>query len=269
MSYIEYSLDGVKHHRILLLTDIHNCHKQWYDIKTQDRMELLCQKVKEVYETRPYDAILCLGDYSLDFWGWETGGCYLGNPPVSRTQEFIEKYRSRFPVPSFMIPGNHEQYGNETWEKLAGTPREFAVVCEDYVFAMCDTFSGNLDPHEHSDGTYTGLNVSFLQEVINRHPDKKMILCAHQIMPDQESEAARMLIQKHEQIMCAFAGHIHQSITKILDESWRNLPVFYCGDFSYEMNAWSDKPHWGFRILEWNEQFRTEYVLYDQCRSHC
>lgn len=260
MAYTEYTLNPPENNRILLVTDIHNCHAEWYHTKNEDRMELLCKALTEAYEKRPYDVILCLGDYSLDFWVCNIGGSYLWDKPVSRTQEFVEKYRSRFPVQSFMIPGNHEQYGNEKWKEITGTPREFAVVYGDYVFAMCDTFAGNLDPTENSDGTYTGLNVDFLTEVLNAHPDKKIFLCAHDILADKENEAAKVLIRDNKQIICAFAGHIHQSITCFLDESWRNLPVIYCGDFSYEGIAYSDKPHWGFRFLNLGEHFTTEYI---------
>lgn len=260
MAYTEYILEFPKNNRILLVTDIHNCHVEWYNTRNETRMELLCDALADACQKRPYDAILCLGDYSLDFWAYDIGGSCLWDNPVSRTQEFVEKYRSRFPVQSFMIPGNHEQYGNEKWKEITGTPREFAVVYGNYVFAMCDTFAGDLDPTRHSDGTYTGLNVTFLQEILAAHPGKKFLLCAHDILTDQESEEAKALIRDNKQILCAFAGHIHQSKTLLLDDSWRNLPVIYCGDFSYEGNAYSDEPHWGFRFLELGKHFATEYI---------
>ena len=260
MAYPEYTLNPPENNRILLVTDIHNCHVEWYDTKNEDRMELLCKTLQESHEKQPYDAILCLGDYSLDFWVWDICGSYLWDPPVSRTKEFVEKYRCRFPAPSFMIPGNHEQYGNDTWKEITGTPREFAVVYGDYVFAMCDTFAGDLDPKEHSDGTYTGLNVAFLREVLENHPDKKIMICAHDIYADRESEEAKALIRSNSNILCAFAGHIHQSITLLLDESWGKLPVIYCGDFSYQGKAISDKPHWGYRILNLGDRITTDYI---------
>lgn len=260
MAYTEYVVPVSENRRILLVTDIHNCHINWYNTQTADRMEHLCNALCETHKKRPYDAILCLGDYSLDFWVWDIGGSCLWDPPISRTQEFVEKYRPRFPVPSFMLPGNHEQYGHEKWEALTGNPREFAVVYGDYVFAMCDTFAGNLDPRENSDGTYTGLNVAFLTEVLNAHPDKQVFLCAHDILADKESDEAKALIRDNRRILCAFAGHIHRSLTLFLDDSWRNLPVVYCGNYSYEGQAISDKPHWGFELLSLKKAPFAEYI---------
>lgn len=91
----------------------------------------------------------------------------------------MKKYCSRFPQKTYLIPVNHEQYGNEKWKEITGFDREFSVVYGNYVFVMLDTFAGELDPTENSDGVYTGINIDLLKEVLQNHPDKKIILCAH------------------------------------------------------------------------------------------
>ena len=246
--------------RLLLATDIHNCQFDWYDMKTEDRMELFTKSLIDEYERKPYDAIVTLGDYSLDFWAWNEGGSYLWETPVSRTDEFIKKYVSRMPTDFYMIPGNHEQYGNEIWQKIVGTPREYVIEYGEYVFVMLDTFAGELDPKRHHDGIYTGINTEFLSSVLCDYKDKKVILCAHDISIAEESDAARNLILENKNVICAFTGHTHRDNASILPISWRSLPVFYCGDFSSSSKE-SGERNWGYRLLDVSsDAILTEYV---------
>lgn len=77
-------------------------------------------------------------------------------------------------------------------------------------------------------------------------------------------------------IKAAFLGHRHISTTVLLDDSWRNFPVFFCGNFSYHRefesadsfygNVHSSFPEcrekqWGYRIFEINKgKWCTEYI---------
>ena len=255
----EFNLNFEKK-RLVIVTDVHNCHLIWHEMPTEERMELLCRTMQNEYETGGYDAILSLGDYSLDHWRWQDGGSYLWDPPVSRTEEFVRLYRQKMPTDFYMIPGNHEQYGNETWEKITGYPREYSIVWGDTVFAMLDTFGGKLDPKENHDGAYTGINVSLVKEILKKHPDKRVVLCLHDLIPRYESEEARELILSERRIVCAFSGHTHKNNVQLLDEGWRFFPVIYCGDFSY--NGGGDKSkNWGYRTVEFNDKgLSTTYV---------
>lgn len=257
--YIEYIETQTENNRVLIITDVHNCHKEWHDTDNYDRMEIMCDALKKEMELKPYDLILMLGDYSLDFWEWEICGSYLWENKVSRTKEFMERFYPKLPKKAYMIPGNHEQYSNEDWKGITGFEREFAVVYGDYVFAMLDTFAGNLDPKVHSDGEYTGINTAFLEEVLKRHKDKKIILCMHDLIIEKESEEARRLITEEKRIACAFAGHTHKSCTRILPEEWRGLAVFYSGDFSYNGGHIREK-NWGYRIVEPGGGIYTDYI---------
>ena len=124
---------------------------------------------------------------------------------------------------------------------------------------MADTFGGDLDPTVNADGTYTGVNTDALKNILNEYPDKKVILCVHDLYPTDESEELKKLIRENNRIICTFAGHIHKSITLILNDEWRNMPVFYCGDYSY-----CDDPNksinWGFRTLQLDDGFSTDYI---------
>jgi len=258
--YKEYIIENTLLNRIVIVTDIHNCHIEWHETPTYDRMELMCTKLGEEYNKRKFDGLLSLGDYSLDFWKWEIGGSYLWDKPVSRTDDFMKRFFDKLPCKMYMIPGNHEQYGNEDWERITGYPREYVVVYGNFVFIMLDTFGGGLDPKENSDGVYTGINTELVQEVLKDYPDKKIILCAHDIIPSMESDAARNVIFENRRIVCAFTGHTHRDNTVILPDDWRNMPVFYCGDFSYNSGHNREK-NWGYRIVDFKDGgISTEYI---------
>lgn len=256
--YKTYSIE-CKYKRLIIVTDIHNCHKEWH-AETEKRMERLCEALNAEYQRAPYDAILMLGDYSLDFWGWEIGGSYLWEKPVSYTEDFVRRFVPRLPAEVYMIPGNHEQYSEADFIRITGYPREYSIVYGESVFAMLDTFAGGLDPKENSDGVYTGINGEFLAELLKAHPEKRMIICAHDISPKRESEAVRELICVEKRIVCAFTGHTHRDNTLLLPDSFRNLPVFYCGDFSYNGGRSREK-NWGYRLLDITDGLiSTEYV---------
>ena len=258
-NYTEYTVESAENKRIIIITDIHNCHFEWHDTKNEDRMELMCEMLEKEYGIKNFDAILALGDYSLDYWKWNEKGSYMWDPPVSRTDEFMKKYYTRFPAKTYIIPGNHELYSNEEWIYFTGFPREYSVVYGNYVFVMLDTFAGDLAPKEHSDGVYSGINVELVKDVLARHPDKKVILCTHDLVVSKESEETAELIRNEKRIICAFAGHTHKDNTVILPDAWRNMCVFYCGDFSYNGGRQKEK-NWGYRILDFNgESLSTEY----------
>ena len=265
MGYTEYVIENTENNRIAVITDVHNCHINWYGIENDTRMGYLCDHLNEQFKMAPYDVILGLGDYSLDFWAWDIGGSCLWDSPVSNTADFVKRFCPKFPTKIFMLPGNHEQYGNEKWEEITGVKREFALVYGDKVFAMCDTFAGNLDPKENSDGTYTGINVEFLSQVLEKHSDKKVYLFMHDIIVENESENAKKLIRENKNVVCAFTGHRHHPNTYVLDDSFRNLTVFYCGDFGNSTGGRNGEANWGFRSLDFgteNGEFFTEYVTY-------
>ena len=74
--------------RLILMSDIHYCN-EWYGITPEIKRDLLCADLEREYEQDPYDALLLLGDYSLDHWAWDTKGTYL-NQGISNTKLFIE-----------------------------------------------------------------------------------------------------------------------------------------------------------------------------------
>jgi hypothetical protein len=99
-----------------------------------------------------------------------------------------------------------------------------------------------------------------LAQVLTDHPDKRIFLCAHDLCVPLEREDSRTLIYENKRIICAFTGHTHRDNTLILPESWRCLPLFYCGDFSYNGKSQEVK-NWGYRILDLSgAALSTEYI---------
>lgn len=221
--------------KIILSSDIHYRCADYYGRPKEEIAELLCADLEAEYKKEPYDALLLLGDYSLDHWGWNDGGTYL-NHGISNAELFTKKYLGRIApdgVTVKMIPGNHEQYGEELWHKLTGYHRNDHAVIGDILFILTDTFAGNLDPTEHSDGTYTGANVSDIKELMARYPDKKVVLCSHWFDMSVESEEFRELLRRESRVLCLFCGHNHKSCVDSTGEENGGKPILYTGNYSY------------------------------------
>jgi hypothetical protein len=123
-------------------------------------------------------------------------------------------------------------------------------VVNDLLFILPDTFGVNLDPTEHSDGTYCPADVKFIRAQMEKHPDKRVVLCAHHFEPARESEELRRLVREDGRILCLFGGHVHRSKVVELGEAWGNKVLLYTGNYSY--NGGKQPPQesmWGFRDL--------------------
>ncbi len=218
--------------KVLIISDVHLCHIPWYGPAGEERMEKMICDLNAAYDREPYDAVLFLGDYSLDHWKYEPGGSYL-HQGVSNTRRLVQDYLSRLKCPAqYLIPGNHEQYGNETWKQLTGCERQFSVMVNGYLFLMLDTFGGDLDPDHDSDGTYTGADVAFIRRVMEKHPDAPVILCAHWFELRKETEAFKALVKEEKRILCLLCGHDHVNRIEAHPALGGKL-IIHDGHFSY------------------------------------
>ena len=250
--------------RILIASDIHWCHLEWYGVSNEERMERFVRHVQEEYEKDPFEALLLLGDYSLDHWQWGIKGCWL-NEGKSNTRLFADRVLSKLKelgIPMAAIGGNHEQYGQELWHAITGFDRTDAVVVDDYLFILPDTFGANLDPTEHSDGTYCGTDMAFVREQMAKHPDKKVIFCAHHFEPGRESEEFKTLVREDDRVLCLFGGHVHRSKVVELGEEWGNKALLYTGNYSYNGGKQpATESMWGFRDLILTEDTLTSRYI--------
>lgn len=231
--------------RILIASDIHLCHISWYGIDPRERLNHMLADIAAHHRKKPFDATVLLGDYSLDFWEWDVCGCYI-NEGRSYTAEFIRDFVPHLPSPVRMIPGNHEQYGNEKWRELTGNDRRQSFVLDGYLFILCDNFSGLLDPMEHSDGVYTNTDLVFIRERMNEYPELPVILGAHffDTREGKEPEEFYAFLKDNPRITALFCGHDHENRIEDLGEKDGNIKIIHDGSYSYTRDTASSL--WGF-----------------------
>jgi hypothetical protein len=232
----------------------------WHGVDSDDRMERLAAAIKAEYDREPFDLFLMLGDYSLDFWAWSTKGCYL-NEGKSYTKEFVDRFTPHLPCPFYMIAGNHEQYGNEKWKQLTGCDRRAALRYRDALFILLDNYGADLDPTEHSDGTYTPTDISYVKEQMAAHPDAKYVfLCAHEFDMKYEGEDFKALLREEDRIVALLAGHTHLSKNIPLGEACGDKLLLRTGQFSYSGNI--KESRWGWREMRFEQdgKISTAYI---------
>lgn len=245
--------------RVMLVSDVHLCHIDWYGMRCEDRLERMIAHLCEEYERDPYEMILFLGDYSLDFWVWDIQGSYI-NQRVSRTQEFVERFASRLPSPWMMIPGNHEQYSEEKWREITGQSRRGCWATDGWLFILLDSFAADLDPSVHSDGTFTPIDVDFVRAKMAEYPDHRVILCAHHFDFDRETDAGRELV-RDKRIACLFSGHVHMSDIVVLPPELGGKRIIRTGQYSYTHADPVSDSMWGFReVILTGDSLTTRYI---------
>lgn len=222
--------------RVLIASDIHWCHLEWYGMPNADRLEKFARDIEAEYKKDSCSALLLLGDYSLDHWQWNTQGSYL-KLGISNTEKFAKTFIDRLRperVELRMIAGNHEQYGETLWERLTGGyKRKDHLIMGNILFILLDNYGVHLDPRVHSDGTYCGVDVEWVRSLMAEYPDKRVILCAHHFAPEVESDDFKTLMREEDRILCLFSGHVHKSRVIPLGDAFGGKSLLYTGHYSY------------------------------------
>lgn len=262
--------------RIIFCSDVHLCAAECYGRSSDDRMQDMINNLNRFYDEKPYEKVIFLGDYSLDFWRWGCGGSWI-NEGVNNTDNFIKQYASQLKAPYYMAPGNHEQYGYETWKNITGTSRDDCFVLGGYLCISCDNFAGILDPDFHSDGEYTLTKLSFIKEKMEEYAELPVILCGHFFDPTKESKEFYEFIKKEKRITLLVCGHMHDNAIVDLGEKADNVCIYRTGHYSYCKSG--KTPHefmWGFcEVLLGEEGVTIRYVepantfVFDDQVNHC
>lgn len=244
--------------RILFLSDLHDCSIDWYGADADTRLSKLINDLNEANGENPFTMTFILGDISLDFWAYNGGGSWQKNND-SRSAHFTQNWLPHLPQPVMMIPGNHEQYGDELWQKITGFDRFGVAESPNALFICLDTFRGVLDPSEPSDGKYLPADCDFIRSTMEKCPEKPVFLCAHYFDMGQESAEFKELLFENDRIRALFMGHTHHSAVLSTGEDAGNKPILQTGNYSY--SAFHDHPEnsfWGWRELILHDNRKTE-----------
>ena len=234
--------------RILLTSDIHCTDlEDWYGIGNDDRMERWLADVLAEHARQPFDLILINGDISLDYHAERTPF----DKGYSTSHLFMKMYASRLPagVPVRVIPGNHEQFPEEPWQKITGHSRQNYAVVGNHTFIMLDTFREDLKTTYDSSDKYSPADMGYIRGLMERYPENHVWLISHYFDMDLESEAFKTLVAEDGRIKGLFMGHTHLHQLIPLGEAYHNKVIAQTGNYSYTMSGAANGGFWGFRDL--------------------
>jgi len=215
----------------------------------EQKVSCVCQDILE--QTGPLDAVLVLGDLSIDDYGFR-------NLPVNYCERFKKQCLDLLPCPSYVIAGNHDSYPNGIWKNIFGYDRQFSVKIGNAVFIMLDTFR-QVPASGASGSAFTDVDIPFLERELAKYPNETIFLCAHYFREGNE-ELSRIL-KNNDRIICLFQGHTHINGVYRPD-SFQGKCLVDIGGYGYNGEcvngkwvfdrfdaAWA----WGYEVLEWDK----------------
>ncbi len=224
-----------------------------------EKIQAILDDIDAFAETYPVDAVMVLGDLSLDDYGYR-------NLPVSYLKEFKKDFLDKLDFPWHAIAGNHDSYPNEEWKAIIGTDRQYSVKIGDAAFIMLDTFEDELATGA-SGSKYCGVDVEWLEKEIEKYPTETIFLCSHYYQPKEADYKFTKLLRNNPRIVCMFHGHTHKN-TVVAPEVMNFKYLANIGGYAYDgddsSGAWDfsqfhDDWAWGYQVLEWND---TEARIY-------
>lgn len=260
-------------HRVILLSDAHymtNDSQATYNANhpgetaapstgdafgyTQtEKINIILDDVSKISEGANIEGIFVLGDLGTDDYGFR-------NLSTNWVQKFKDEVMAKLPVESYALPGNHDSYPDEMWNQIFGYDRQYSVKVGDAAFIMLDSYS-DLSTVDGSGSNYTGIDVEWLKQELEKYPTEQIFLCTHYLETDTEDYELSKLLKENERIVCIFRGHTHLNETylceKLNNEFLIDLGGYaYYGqktaagyDYSVYDNSWA----WGLGVLEWND----------------
>ena len=237
--------------------------------KTQrGKVEKIYEDIMEENRRSPIDAVLVLGDLSIDDYDHR---CL----PISYCKKFKEDCMDRLPMPSYALPGNHDSWPNEMWKEMMGYDREYAVEFGDCVFVMADTFASTpCNPKDPYGGSpINPIHDDFLRECLEKYKGKKIFICAHHIDGYRITDEGKKLIKESGDVVFMFRGHVHINSVTDMGEECGNVKLFdiggygYAGqvyDGKYTFNVFDFQWAWGYQIIEvYDDKIKTYHVKVD------
>ena len=250
-------------YRILLTSDIHCTDLEtWYGVSDEDRLQHWLEEVLAEHARHPFDLILINGDISLDYHAEKTPF----EKGYSTSYLFMKMFASRLPagVPVLVTAGNHEQFPEETWQKITGNSRQCHAVLGNHTFIMLDGFREALKTTYDSTDEYSPMDVAYIKALMERYPENHVWLISHFFDMDLESGEFRELVAKDRRIRGLFMGHTHEHQLIPLGPEYGNKVIAQTGNFSYTMSGAANGGFWGFRDLVIEDKKATSsYIMVD------
>lgn len=271
--------------RFLLVSDMHYTTEETYEElkkiypeakasaaagnafgKTQrQKVEKVYEDILEEHRRSPLDAVLVLGDLSIDDYDFR-------QLPVSYCKKFKEDCLDRLPVPSYALPGNHDSWPNELWREMMGTDRQYVAEFGDSVFLMADTFASTPCSKTNPGGgsPINFVDDEFLRESLEKYKGKKIFICAHYMDRVYVTEEGKRLIRESGSVVFMFRGHVHIHSVTDMGEECGNVPLVDIGGYGYSgqvmdgkytFNIYDYAWAWGYQIVEvYDDKIRTYHV---------
>ena len=267
VSTIEYT------HRVILVSDMHYTTEETPkelkavspDYNTSDaagdafgytqrgKIDCIVNDVNAFMENATVDAVLVLGDLSIDDYGFRT-------LPANYIQKFKEDCMDQLSCPSYAIPGNHDSYPNELWREVFSYDRQYSIKIGDAVFIMLDTFEAA--PASGASGSdYCGIDADFLEQELEKYPTEQIFLCTHYVNHTKYDYRLNRILKDNDRIVCLFHGHTHKNDVLLPDGLAKRF-LINIGGYGYQgekidnkwvFNQFDKAWAWGYTVLEWNE----------------
>lgn len=220
----------------------------------REKIEAVYQAIMDEYNEAPLDAVLVLGDLSIDDYDYR-------KLPHNYCEKFKEDCMDRLPCPAYAQPGNHDSHLNETWREVFGYDREFTVTFGDTVFLMADTFK-KVPASGASGAPYNPIDPELVKKTLEEYKGKNIFICAHHVGTNEGESELAQLIRENSELKCLFRGHTHHNAVIDLGEAYGNKKLVDIGGYGYNgmvldgkytFSVYDHKWAWGYEILEIGE----------------
>ncbi|MBE6612981.1 MAG: hypothetical protein E7632_10860 [Ruminococcaceae bacterium] len=231
-----------------------------FGLTQREKLETARRWITAEHERSPLDAVLMLGDLSIDDYNWR-------NLPENYCEKCKKELFDALPCPVHAIPGNHDSYPDQLWREIFGTPRQYSLDFGDFGVIMLDTFA-NTPCKDASGSHYSGIDRAFVAKELVKFGSNPVLLCAHHVNDQQVDWDFAMFCKAHPNIRAIFRGHTHKSAV-LPFTSQSILPLIDIGGIAYDgfclggrwtFGIFNESWAWGYQILEFDGRFTSWHV---------
>lgn len=188
---LNFKSDGSKL-RFAIVTDIHIENNNDADItygNADIRTQALIDSVNAEHDEKGLDFLLITGDIAVGV-------------PTEPLKKFFNTFATQLKMPYVVIPGNHDNVGNDVWKEITGFNRQFSFETESIYFICMDTFPNNL----------MKTSISHWSAVYSNPADKVYIRCK------SDDEGALLVVESG-----ASSGQINKSNVTPMASDWLEI----------------------------------------------